>query len=86
MRNKGGLCQRDRTKELEPRLRLRDLVPLVLVLSISRRCRVSVAVLRLTLNIDVRGLDVRRNELAIDQIFHADRRLKDSRFDCHIVY
>ena len=40
----------------------------------------------LTLNIDVRGLDVRRNELAIDQIFHGDRLLKDSRIDCHIVY
>lgn len=36
-------------------------------------------------NIDVRGLDVRWDELAIDQIFHGDRLLKNSRFDCHVV-
>lgn len=41
--------------------------------------------LSLRLVLYVCRLDVRWNELAIDQIFHGDRLLKNSCFNCHVV-
>src|SRR6185436_246694 len=41
---------------------------------------------RLLTRVDVCGLDVRWNELPVDQVLHGDWSFKNSSLDCHVTY